>query len=95
MNAKKYRRFQKIDSVISSICDIPPQSISGVPQLEISGDGFVTVSGCTGIEEYTDELLLIKTKMNKIRIIGEKLNLSTFSEDRLSVSGLIKTVSFE
>lgn len=61
---------------------------------EICGNRSVTVDGCSGIIEYSDETVSVKAGKIKITITGKNLIIVIFTEDCVVVEGFILNVGY-
>ncbi len=59
----------------------------------LDSNGALSVFRCVGLEEYSDNLVKIKTKDSHISVSGSGLVLNTFSNSEITVSGKICTIS--
>ena len=60
--------------------------------IEISGNGEILVTGCISIEKYSSEEIRVKTRLGRIYIMGQKLKLSIFRGDIMSVEGTVSAI---
>ena len=61
---------------------------------EICGNRSVTVDGCAGVIDYTDEILRLNAGRMEIAVSGKDLRIAAFTEDSVVVEGLINSVNY-
>ena len=62
--------------------------------IEIHSNYEMMISGCRGIVEYTDSVIVADTLSGVVKITGECFCIKVFREDLLNISGKIISVSF-
>jgi len=70
-----------------------------IPTYHIEADGrgknlFLTVSGVTGVKEFSPNDVLVVTKRDEIRVKGELLEISVFESGSIGIGGKVESVSF-
>lgn len=74
-------------SVLGSLLD---QDI----RLEFQGNREVILEGCTGILEYTDEMVRINSPKYVLRFRGRDLQVRAMTQDSIILCGYIQELSF-
>ncbi|MBQ7822521.1 MAG: YabP/YqfC family sporulation protein [Clostridia bacterium] len=64
------------------------------PSMFISSNSELSFYRCTGLKEYSKERVVLDTDEFVTEIIGNDLELMTFSTSEITVNGRIKSVSF-
>ena len=82
-------------NIISDIFDIPLDGISDIPNAELIGNTFFNVDGCTGIIKYEKNEIALRSKDFILKIVGEELIVTVFSQGRVSIRGFIKSYEIE
>ena len=54
----------------------------------------ITVSGIIGINDFTNECVLLSSHAGRIRIFGKNLNLEIYENKIVEISGLIEEIGF-
>ena len=74
--------------------DVPVGAIGSVSFIEASGNRELEISGCTGLEVYTSERIVLILCDGALTIKGIGLELRSFSGGAVSVSGRISGIIF-
>jgi len=64
------------------------------PKLTIIGYNQITIENYSGIIEYTNEKIRIKTSGKAIEIGGERLEIRTITDADILIEGIIKTIQY-
>ena len=102
---KKYRHVKKtstkpevrepiISRRLSDKFDIPEDIIAKAPVILGYGNHRLCIENYRSIIEYTDELIKVQTKQQKIYIRGNKLVIAYFREDEMCVLGNIDSIEY-
>lgn len=73
-------------------CDDSPND--GI-DLELCGDRYINVDGCTEIEEYTDTCVVFRGKKIRVIVCGNSIELFTFADGRIKASGTLCKILLE
>lgn len=73
---------------------IPPQFLTGLPQLELLGNRQVTVEGSKGILKYESDVIRVNASGMVITFKGRNLNVRCISPDCTVVEGFISDIEF-
>lgn len=79
---------------LSRLFELPQESVSSVPIFEIKGKNEVSVSGCTGILEYSEDRIVLALADGALEVLGKYLLLCDFRDGELSVRGEIASAAF-
>ena len=74
--------------------DMPGEIMFDVPFIAISGDFSVTIENYLGIISYEEGEIKINTKSAIIKITGDNLSIGHITDEVISVSGKIESLSF-
>ena len=74
--------------------DIPADAIGGASHIEVFGYCELEVSGCTGLEEYSDTRIVLLICDGSLTVEGKGLELSSFSEGFIRVNGRLDVIAF-
>ena len=102
---KKYRHVKKtstkpevrepiISTRLSDKSDIPEDIIAKATVILGYGNHRLCIETYRSIIEYTEELIKVQTKQQKIYIRGNKLVIAYFREDEMCVLGNIDSIEY-
>lgn len=74
---------------------IPSDVLLGLPILSIAGKQEITVTNYRGIQEYTDTLIRVQTKIGQIRLVGEHLAIEYYTNDEMKIRGCIHQIEYQ
>ena len=86
---------KSLGHIISDIFDIPLDGIADIPNAELIGNTFFNVDGCTGIKKYDKDEIVLRSKSFILKIMGQELTMTVFSQGRVSIRGYIKSYEIE
>ncbi len=69
--------------------------LSGESSIYIHGERELSVYTCKGIDQYNENLIVLKTVDGTIMIYGRSLMLKTFSTGEIRINGEIETIKLE
>ena len=75
--------------------DITPDVLPHGTLVEIRDRGYVHISGCERILNYTQSLIRVSLRDGAIAVSGERLLCSSFCRGELGIEGKILGVCFE
>lgn len=64
-------------------------------QMQVLGNREATLEGCSGILEYEEHTVRLRTKGMAVTFEGSDLLLRCFLTDRCKVTGVIRSISFQ
>jgi len=79
---------------LSTLFDIPPSALGGVPQIELAGNREAVVDGCKGVLEYDENVVKLATDKMTIRFEGRGLQIKVLTHDSAIVTGFITNIEF-
>ncbi len=62
--------------------------------IELDGNRELILDGCKGIVEYETQKIKICTDMVFVSVTGDDLNINTYNQDQIVISGKILSVDF-
>ncbi len=74
--------------------NIPKDVTLGLPYLSIIGNIEVHIDNHKGILEYNSNIVRIQTKVGKISITGNNLDMDYYANDELKICGKIIKIEF-
>lgn len=78
---------------LAEAADLPGETISGLPLVELSGDRRVLVENHCGVTEYSQERIGIKVSFGWVLICGCRLELARMSKEQLIITGRIDGIT--
>lgn len=88
---KRKGRGRIFDRLMHAL-DVPCDALPGNMSLEIIGDSDVIVGGCSGVSEYSGERVVLCSQSMTIGISGDGLELSTFADDIVRITGKVLNI---
>lgn len=89
---------EKRDGILTraaDMFDMPPDALTGVSCVEITGERDVLIENHKGILEYGDDCIRVSTSGSNIRIEGDSLFVSAMNPREIRLGGKISRVVFE
>lgn len=74
---------------------LPADILAGVPLINMTGNHQLCLENYKGIIEYTSNSIKVQTKIGKLLIQGEKLNIDYFTEEEMCISGVIYVIKYQ
>lgn len=74
--------------------DIPLGTFGRISFIEATGNREVNIEGCIGLADYTGERVSLELCDGFVTIRGRGLELCSFSDGRMSVSGMITSINY-
>ncbi len=87
---KKGERFR----LINYKEEIPNSLLSAMPIITLNGNAECTIEGNCSIVEYEEGIIKISFKNGFLTFLGERFNISVFSDNRIIFEGKIISVEF-
>lgn len=88
----KPRRFGFLERT-AELFDIPADALTGLPKLELVGDGELRVENHKGILSYGQEEIHISGGIYLIKITGQELELRAMTGIELLITGKISQIA--
>ena len=88
----KPRRFGFLERT-AELFDIPADALTGLPKLELVGDGELRVENHKGILSYGQEEIHISGGIYLIKITGRELELRAMTGIELLITGKISQIA--
>lgn len=86
------RRERGLD--IARMLEIPQGALSGMAQIELSGNREAVVDGCSGILEYTQSEIKINTPNMVVKFSGRGLRIRVMTSSSMVIEGFFTSVEF-
>ena len=74
---------------------IPPEILSGLPVVELTGDAAVLIEQHRGISAYSEQAVCIKANFGTVCVEGEGLTIRMMDREKLIVYGMIRALRLE
>ncbi len=94
-NKRRRKRKNATGEIIKTALDIPEILTADLPHIEAEGNREISVDGCRGILEYTQDKIKLNTGKLVITFIGDGIEIKTYSEIQTVIGGNILSVEFE
>ena len=96
-SGKKSREKRKsiAGEKLKTALDIPEILTSNLPHIEAEGNREISVDGCRGILEYTQDKVRLNAGKLIITFVGDNMEIKAYSEIQTVISGNILSVEFE
>ena len=91
-------RNEKQERMRERICralDLYPDTFGSESYVQIRGRGYVSVSGCLQILEYTPQRICLSLKHGSLAVEGESLICTSYLAGGLGIEGRVACVRFE
>lgn len=79
---------------LGKLLDIPSSAVSGMCQMELSGNREAIVDGCQGIVEYDENTIVLQTDRMNLRFSGRGLQIRVLTHSSAIVEGFITGIEF-
>ncbi|MCD7955096.1 MAG: YabP/YqfC family sporulation protein [Lachnospiraceae bacterium] len=80
---------------IAHSLQLPEDYRRGRTIVSMEGRERVCIENFGGICSYTEEEIRLRTRKDKIRVTGRRLQIDCYSRDEIEISGHIQKVDFE
>lgn len=88
------RRKEEIAKKFAEELQLPESAIHNTFSIEFRSNTDVTVEGCMGIIEYSQELIAINLGSRIVRFHGDEMEISTFFESQAVIKGTVLSMDF-
>lgn len=81
--------------LLADMLEVPLDTVSHVPKLEMVSNTEAVLDGCTGVLEYADDVIKLACgKHLTVKFSGQNLEIKTLSCENVSIIGRIAAVEF-
>ncbi len=80
---------------ITQVSEMPKDVLMGIPILTVIGEIELSLENYSGIIEYTDTLIRIRTKTGQIKVNGKNLTVEYYTNDEMNIHGRIDSIEFK
>jgi hypothetical protein len=87
-------KLQKTATRFAHTLGLPEASVCGGLILECNANREVVADGCTGVLEYTDQVIRLSSKEMVLRFCGDDLSIGAMEQGSLLVKGNIRSIEF-
>lgn len=74
---------------------IPPEILTGLPVVELTGDSAVMIEQHHGISAYSEEQVCVKVNLGLICIEGSGLTIRVMNHEKVMIYGRISSLRIE
>lgn len=74
--------------------ELPVDTVSGLPHLELSGNREAVVDGCRGILEYDENIVRINAGKMVLRFTGRGFHIKNLKTDSVMIQGFFTSIEF-
>ena len=86
---------EQIKKKLASAASMPKDVIMGASVVTVLGMSEVCIENYSGITEYTDTLVRIRTKHGQIQLKGSCLEIEFYTNDEMKITGSINLIEFQ
>lgn len=88
------RRKEEFARKFAEELQLPESAIHNTFSIEFRSNTDVTIEGCMGIIEYSQELIAINLGSKIVRFHGDEMEISTFFESQAVIKGTVLSMDF-
>ena len=74
--------------------EIPKDVLPGLSVLTVTGNVELTLENYRGILDYTGELVRVQVKGGQLKVTGEHLMISYYTNDEMKMTGWIRDIEY-
>lgn len=74
---------------------IPPEILTGLPVVEMTGDSAVMIEQHGGISAYSEEEVCVKVNLGMICVTGKGLTIRMMNHEKIVIYGRLESVRIE
>lgn len=74
---------------------IPPEILTGLPVVELTGDAAVLIEQHHGISAYSEEKVCVKVNLGTICVTGSSLTIRVMNHEKILIYGRIEALKLE
>ena len=94
-NKNQKEKGLSLISKISSISELPIDTLLGYPLMQMYGNRELFIEGVTVLSNFDEERIFLKLGRLNLCIKGRKLNLKNLADENILISGYITSIEFE
>lgn len=87
----KNRKHVNRESIINTL-ELPKDLFLGVPVFTLTGDGELVIENHRGIQLYSQEQIIVRSRHFMIRVDGQNLFIESYSADGMMIHGKIENI---
>ncbi len=92
---RKDREMARGLQKIAGALQLPAAVVAGTSHMQLCGNREAVLEGCSGIVEYTQEIVRVKTGKFITKFSGRELEIKCLQSDSLVVQGFILAIEFQ
>lgn len=90
-----YMGKEQIKRKLASAASMPKDVVMGASVVTVLGTTEVCIENYSGITEYTDSIVRVRTKHGQIQLKGEHLEIEFYTNDEMKITGGITLIEFQ
>lgn len=94
MKERKNHKQNSLKNQLTKLLDVPPEVVSNLPQIVMTGNQEIRVENFGGILEYTSQTIRLNTKCGILVINGVQLEAQKMTADYITIRGNIIQIGF-
>ena len=72
--------------------ELPAEIVAGLPRIEVTGTGELSIEPHRGLLEYAQERISIDSSIGAISVTGEGLTIKLMNRERITVTGCVYSI---
>ncbi|MCR6513494.1 MAG: sporulation protein YqfC [Clostridium sp.] len=85
---------EKKERVVDSL-GLPKEVLYNIPKITVLGNQEVLIENHKGLLKFTNEEILLNSRLGKITIEGSKLNIMYIGDDTIAVKGEFNSIYYK
>lgn len=86
--------MKPVRHMVQKWLDISPDVINDLPRIEMIGDQSIRIENYQGIVHFQPQELQLRSKIGKIKVIGEGIKIQSISSESIWFQGKILAISY-
>lgn len=93
MKKNKKPKIRLLENIVKKL-DIPEDIVFNIPRITMMANKEIRIENCKSVLEYETDKITVSAVDMLIELSGESLHINIITEDEISVSGNILSISF-
>ena len=93
MKKNKKPKIRLLENIVKKL-DIPEDIVFNIPRITMMSNKEIRIENCKSVLEYETDKITVSAVDMLIELSGESLHINIITEDEISVSGNILSISF-
>lgn len=86
------KKARRVAQTILSAADFPGEILTGVPVVEIKGDGEAVIQNHRGVIAYEERRVQVASALGPVTIRGQALTIFRMNRERIVLHGTVRQV---